>query len=176
MSLNQEQFALLSRGIIDLRGPIDEDSFDYVRSCITALVANDAPAVTVWITSDGGSIKYGLSIYDMLRNYPGYVTGLVIGKAYSIALVILQGCDERQAYANATVFLHDPIYTVGYSILAQHIKTQDISEFESMRRRMISILKQRSKLPLRQINRLCRDNTTLYADQAKKAGFLDVLV
>ena len=176
MSLNQEQFALLSRGIIDLRGPITEETFDYVRDCFTALVAQDCPSITVWITSDGGGINAGLSIYDILRNYEGYVTGLVIGKARSIALLILQACDERQAHANATVFLHDPIYTVGHAVLAQCIRTQDVGEFEAMRQRMIGILVEKSKLSRREVINLCRRKTTFYANEAKKHGFIDELI
>ena len=176
MSLNQEQFALLSRGIIDLRGTVTEDTFEYVRDCMTALVANDSPEITVWITSDGGSIDAGLNIYDMLRNYPGYVTGLVIGKARSIALVILQACDERQAHTNSTVFLHNPVYTVGHNILAQCIRAQDSREFLAMQRRMVRVLTDKSKLSHAEVTRLCRNNTNLYADKAKRVGFIDTLI
>lgn len=176
MSLTQEQFSLLSHGIIDLRGIVTEDTFDYARDCFAALVANDSPNITVWITSDGGSIEYGLGIYDILRNYEGWVTGLVIGRARSVALVILQACDDRQAYSNATVFLHNPIYTVGHEALAQYIRTKDAREFKAMRQRMMGILTSRCKISRREVAQMCNNETTLYVNQAKKAGFVDTLI
>lgn len=176
MNLTQEQFALLSRGIVDLRGNVTGDTFEYVRDCLTSLTAKDCPDITVWITSDGGSIDAGLNIYDMLRNYPGRVTGLVIGSARSIALVILQACNERQAYINSTVFLHDPVYMVGHAILAQCVRTQDTGEFDAMRQRMIAILVAKSKLSRSEVVKMCRRKTNLYADKAKQAGWLDTLL
>ncbi|MFA6466938.1 MAG: ATP-dependent Clp protease proteolytic subunit [Patescibacteria group bacterium] len=176
MHLNQEELALLSRGIVDLHGNVTGDTFEYVRDCLTSLAAKDYPDITVWITSDGGNIDAGLNIYDILRNYPGRVTGLVIGSARSIALVILQACNERQAHTNSTVFLHDPVYMVGHSILAQCVRTQDTGEFDIMRQRMIDILVAKSKLSRREVVKMCRQKTNLYADKAKKAGWIDTLL
>ena len=59
------------------------------------------------IRSDGGVITEGLSIYNQLRDYPGYIRGHVDVRAHSIASVIMLGADYLTASENATFLIHN---------------------------------------------------------------------
>jgi ATP-dependent protease ClpP protease subunit len=95
--LDAVQLGLLNEGIVEIAGDVDQEMAWYAREALQRLRARRATEVTVHITSGGGKIVYGLDIYDMLRLFPGRVTGVVYGAAVSAAAIILQGCAIRKS-------------------------------------------------------------------------------
>ena len=105
-NLSEVQLALLNKNIIDLQGNIDSDMALYIREAITRLIAKGSPNITLRITSDGGNVRIGLDIYDLLEDYPGEITGFVIGFARSMAAIILQVCNNRIASKHSHILIH----------------------------------------------------------------------
>ncbi len=87
-----------------LSGEVDDSMAD---RCITAfhLFDPNKPAL-VLLNSVGGSEIAGLAIYDTLKAHPSEVTIRVVGEACSMAAVILQAGDVREATRHSTIMTH----------------------------------------------------------------------
>jgi ATP-dependent Clp protease protease subunit len=107
--LTQIQLDLLQNGIIDLVGEVDFEMLKYVREALMRLLAKPiCQPLKLLISSDGGSVKEGLSIYDAIKSYPAPTVGIVCRAADSMAAIILQACDTRRCMEHATVLIHNP--------------------------------------------------------------------
>lgn len=83
-------------------------------SFIEDLQAVVADAITVRISSFGGSVPDGLAIYNALKRHPARITTCVDAVAYSIASLIACAGDDREMADNALMMIHAPwTYTSG---------------------------------------------------------------
>jgi ATP-dependent Clp protease protease subunit len=62
--------------------------------------------ITICINSAGGCVDLGLAVIDAIRACRSPVTGMVEANAESMAIIILQACDERVAYPNSLLMAH----------------------------------------------------------------------
>ena len=74
----------------------------------TALAAMDGKDITVRLNSFGGHVHAGEQVRAMIAGYPGSVTMIVEGAAYSAASLILMGADRREMSEGSTLMIHDP--------------------------------------------------------------------
>lgn len=87
-----------------LKGGVDDDMLDVATSALH-LFGQDSD-VLILLNSGGGDTFAGLAIYDLLQSHTGEVTVRVVGMAASMACVILQGGDVRQATRNSVLMHH----------------------------------------------------------------------
>jgi len=172
------QLALLEKGIINLQGEVDEDMFIYVRACLVALVVKDNPPIRIEIMSPGGSVTFGLIIYDLLRLYPGKKTGVVIGLARSIALIILQACDKRTSTRNSFVLFHHVARSnIDLGNLEDNKQLKKImEEMRADQKKIYLILEKKTKKSRGVIVALCKEDRELSAQEALKFGLIDQIV
>lgn len=106
--LTGEQWELLYRRIIDLRGPIDATMFAYAKEAISCLSEGGHPDVRIVLESRGGDNHYAVKLYQLFRNYPGTTIGVVPNFAFSGAVTVLQGCRLRMMASKANLLIHRP--------------------------------------------------------------------
>ena len=98
-----------SEAVIDVTGVI---GWDTEPMAFTQLVDQAREAgcelLTVRINSMGGFCYDGLAMGDCLRGCGMRTVGVVLGTAQSMAAYLLQCCDERVAFRNATIMIHQP--------------------------------------------------------------------
>lgn len=178
--LNVAQQTLLSKSIIEIRGNITQETADYVRECVSVLETVDNPPVRVIITSSGGDIIAGLDIYDMIANYTGMTTGVVIAEASSMAAVILQACKKRLAYANSRILIHDPaiLYLSIHTVRTNNSKFQKLlaKNDERIFSRTYRILAKRSGKTIPQVKKVCHKEEEMFADEALRFGLIDSII
>jgi ATP-dependent protease ClpP protease subunit len=71
------------------------------------LRAITAPAVDLHISSPGGAVFDGLTIFEAIRQHPARVTAYVDGLAASAASFIVQAADRRVMARNGVLLVHD---------------------------------------------------------------------
>jgi len=104
---------------ITIYGDVVTGMADEVRQAL-----GDGP-VTVRINSDGGSVREGLAIYNMLKDHPHQVTTVVEGGAFSIAAYIALAGDRRIISENGMMMVHGA-RTETFGNLQQHEQTLEM--------------------------------------------------
>lgn len=74
---------------------------------------SDKPITIHMISSTGGSLDYGLAIYDAMTASPCYLTVVNWSHAASMGAAILQGADERVMAPNSFLMYHKGITSSG---------------------------------------------------------------
>lgn len=169
------QLDLITRRVIDLAGEVDIEMAKYTRESLLRLRANGSPDIEVRITSGGGSVEFGLDIYDMVRLYEGKTRGVVFGQAASMAAVILQACSQRCAAENTRILIHHINRNqVTLDDMRQPKKIAKIhEEMEQRQKRLYEILSQRTGKSIARIRAVCVKNEDMTARQALDFGLID---
>ena len=108
---------LSAKRAICLSGPIDDAmaaAFSQQIMCLA--LDNRQRKIKLFITSDGGSIDAGMVIYDILQSSQPPIEINCIGKAYSMAAILLAcGRHGRYLLPHSRVMVHEPLIptTVG---------------------------------------------------------------
>lgn len=112
----------LAKGRVFVRGEITPALAADVSDAIS--YANDEDMqITVFIDSAGGDVSAGLSIIDAILSAKRDVTCICVGKAYSMASLLLMvgTAGKRYVYPHARVMIHEP-YTGGVGGTASNIR------------------------------------------------------
>ena len=100
---------MLQERVIMISTPIDDDLASLVVAELLLLQHQD-PERDIWmyINSPGGSVRAGLAIYDTMQLVTPDVCTVCVGRAASMATVLLAGGAKGKRYAlpNATIHSH----------------------------------------------------------------------
>ena len=101
---------LLSDRILLLEGMLDCENANELCMALLYLKKEDPKApITILINSEGGEISAGFMIMDCIRTCGVPVHTVCIGKAYSMAALILaSGTLSRSILPHGTVLIHEP--------------------------------------------------------------------
>lgn len=175
------QTHLLENDTIDIVGDIDGNMVIYVREAIVRAMSQPQAKQNQWLdllilmSSNGGSIPYGLDIYDLLKNYPGRTIGRVYSGANSMGAVILQACDWRQCLPHAGILIHNPWLdklTWDEAHNPEQLQKR-LNSLDHERQEMLEILSKRSGQTFDKIAEVCAKNTDLTAKEALELGLID---
>lgn len=72
------------------------------------LEASKGSPIQILFNSEGGDVKSGLDMYQMLLDYPGKTTGIIESLAASMASVIILGCDRVEMLPDTRFMIHPP--------------------------------------------------------------------
>jgi ATP-dependent Clp protease, protease subunit len=167
---------LLKDRIIFLGSAIDSDVANAIVAQLLFLAADDPDKdIQMYINSPGGSVSAGLAIYDTMQHIKPDVSTMCVGMAASMGAVLLTAGAKGKRYAlpNSEVMIHQPLGgTRGQAsdilIHAEHIlKT---------RKRLNSILSEKSGQPIEQIEKDTDRDNFLSADDAKAYGLIDEVI
>lgn len=110
--------ALIREKIIYLSGGIDEDTASIINAQLLYLnsVSEKEDTISLFISSGGGSVIHGLSIYDSMNYVVPDVATYCMGMAASMASILLSsGANgKRYAFPNSTIMIHQVASSLGY--------------------------------------------------------------
>lgn len=82
---------------------IDDDALDLILKSF--LLLGKGP-IRILLNSGGGDVSPGLAICDLIQKHPSKVTVEVVGRAESMAAVIMQAADIRKMHKNSHIMIH----------------------------------------------------------------------
>lgn len=94
---------------IRLSGNVNEDMMVQLHSGLMLLNTLGSEPITIFLTTNGGDIYAGLGIYDLIQLSPSPVSIVVVGFAFSMGAIILQGATSpggRLLLPHSTIMLH----------------------------------------------------------------------
>lgn len=163
---------------IYLYGTVGESFWGEEAFCASGVVAMldglDGP-LTVNLNSGGGVVHEGVTIYNLLRDYPGDVTINVQGIAASIASVIALAGDEIIMGEGAMVMIHDPaaFFVEGRGTEDDHMRTaRGLGKAATT---MANLYAKRTGLGLDEVREIMKAETYMDGPEAVAKGFATAL-
>ena len=176
----ERTYDIYSRLLIDRIIFIDEEITQHTASIVVAellfLEAQDPDKdINIYINSPGGEVAAGLAIYDTMRFIKPDISTICVGRAASMAAVLLSAGTKGKRYAlpNAEIMIHQPLG--GFQGQASDIKiTAD--HILDLKERLNRILAENTGQELSVIERdTDRDNYMTSADAAAY-GLIDKVI
>ena len=132
--------------------------------------------ISFYINSPGGSISAGMAIYDTMQYINCDVSTICVGMAASMGAFLLQAGapGKRMALPNAEIMIHQPLMS-GLQGQATDIKIH-ADHIIRMRKKLNSIMAQRTGQPLEIIERDTERDNFMTAEEAKAYGLIDKVI
>lgn len=166
---------LAKLGAVQITGFIDKGTVDELARVMLDFFLERRELILVLIFSNGGLLRPALEIFDLLRLFPGRKIGLVFGKAYSAASIILQACDKRYATPNSSILIHHGrCNEVNLDMLHSEDKLNAfLKEERELSEHTYSIFVNRTGKSRDEICSLCLRNTPIFVKEAIEFGLID---
>lgn len=130
----------------------DESAADIVQKLLYLDSLDHEKEITFYISTPGGSISAGMSIYDTMQLIKAPIKVVVTGIAMSMGSILLSGAKKgkRFLFPSARVMIHQPLIMgqMNGTAVELHIQAQ---EMEKMRRELNEILAKASGQPIEKI-------------------------
>ena len=120
--------ALHGNRLLYIAGTLDyEAALAFVRQVMYLTQEDAGQPIKLFINSDGGEIDAGMLIYDVLQANAAPIEVYCLGKAYSMAALLLCcGQHGRYLLPHSKVMLHEPL--IPYGVGGKSSSIQTISE------------------------------------------------
>ena len=137
--------------------------------------AIDMPHIQILLSTYGGCVYDGLSLYDAVKNSNTEVDITCFGKIMSMGIIILLSAKTRKAYRNTTFMIHE-----GSSGFIGKVADMEESLEESKRLREVifDIIEKETKIPKAKLNevRKSRMDWFLTAEEALEYGLITEII
>ena len=168
---------LLNDRVIILSEEVNATTASLVVAQLLYLEAQDPDKdISFYINSPGGSISAGMAIYDTMQYINCDVSTICVGMAASMGAFLLQAGapGKRMALPNAEIMIHQPLMS-GLQGQATDIKIH-ADHIIRMRKKLNSIMAQRTGQPLEIIERDTERDNFMTAEEAKAYGLIDKVI
>ncbi|MCG3769226.1 MAG: ATP-dependent Clp protease proteolytic subunit 1 [Nitrosomonadaceae bacterium] len=158
-----------------LNGEIELENYRYIVKEFSRLhhtLPKKAP-ITVCINSGGGQTSAGLGLYDMFKETSKHrsLRALVLGKAESMAAIILQAFPYRQVSTHSKVMLHGTSVQFGSMSIGNALSA--LEDFRRLDECMANIVAMRSGKSADLISELMQQDKHFTAEEAVSFGLAD---
>jgi ATP-dependent protease ClpP protease subunit len=157
---------------INFNAMVSEKTSQVLMSFVTEQIRKGEKEIYVLLSSQGGSVMHGITLYNFFRSLECKVTMHNIGIVDSIANVVFLAGSERYAVANSSFLFHG----VAHGIANANLGEKDLNELlVSLRRdqQLIGeIIAKNSKLQLEKVKSMFLEAKTLTPEEAKAQGMI----
>lgn len=168
------------RRVIELMGDITDPLANVlIRSIIQinqedeGIPVEERTPIKLLLSSDGGAVDAGFAMIDAIVCSKTPVYMINVGRQYSMAAIVGLAGHKRYAFKNSTFLIHDGSMTIRDS----GNKVHDFIKFDlSLEKRMKEFVITRTNVSTKMYNSKARDEWYLFADEAKKLGFIDGII
>ncbi len=160
---------LFKNRVISLFGEIDKDSTRSTVGKLLALAQESSDPITMYLSSPGGHVESGDSVYDVIRFIEPKVRIVGTGWVGSAAFLIYLAAERenRLALPNTRFLIHQPAGGFGGDAADIEIHAREIIK---MRSRINKIIAERTGQSLERIEQDTERDYWMTAEEAKEYG------
>lgn len=133
----------------------------------------EGEAIELHINSNGGSVKEGVAIYNLLKQKQNTKVGIVDGVAHSVAFLILQACETRKMCLGTTALIHN-MWMYCHGNATQLRKYAD--DLDDMMEANRQVFMERATISEEELKDLMEKETYLTPDKALEYGLIDEIM
>lgn len=130
----------------------------------------EGETIELHINSNGGSVKEGVAIYNLLKQKQNTKVGIVDGVAHSVAFLILQACETRKMCLGTTALIHN-MWMYCHGNATQLRKYAD--DLDDMMEANRQVFMERATISEEELKDLMEKETYLTPDKALEYGLID---
>ncbi|MFT8314438.1 MAG: ATP-dependent Clp endopeptidase proteolytic subunit ClpP [Clostridium sp.] len=167
---------LLKDRIVFLGEEVNDTTASLVVAQLLFLESEDPDKdISLYINSPGGSITAGMAIYDTMQYIKPDVSTICVGMAASMGAFLLTAGAKGKRFAlpNSEIMIHQPLG--GFQGQATDIGIH-ANRILSIKKKLNSILSERTGQPLETIERDTERDNFLEAVAAKEYGLIDEVI
>lgn len=160
-----------------LFGEVNEQMLDSFTKQMLYLNEDESSPVSIYINSQGGSVIYGLAIYDQIQGSPCAINMYCIGMAASMGAIILAGGQKGRRFIlpHSKVMIHEPLIDGGVGGSASTIKSTAESILKT-KRLTNGILAKHTGKTIEEIDKATDHDNFMTAKEAVEFGICDRIV
>lgn len=174
--MKDEQKKAFYTNIIPVVGRLEDEMVQEVINKLLELATVDKfSRLVLAINSGGGQVYQAFAIYDVATTLTKPVDTIVIGRAHSAAILVVQAGQKRYALPNSDFLLHE----VGTDFNTRLTPDELKFEFNTLKKvedRMFSILAKRCGQTEKKLFKDSRENKTFTATEALEYGLIDKII
>src|SRR3954462_13016217 len=166
---------LLKDRIVFLGSAVDDDVANIIIAQFLFLESEDPDKdIQLYVNSPGGVVTAGLAIYDTMQHVRCPVSTICIGKAASMAAVLLGAGEKgrRSALPNARIMIHQPLGGARGQATDIEIQAREIRHIKDV---LVGILVQCTGKSKDDIIRDIERDFYMGPAQAKEYGIIDLI-
>jgi len=168
------QQELLRKRHLFLYGVIDDNTAYTLAQQLIVLDSKNSDAITLWINSPGGSVTAGLAIIDVVTSLRSPVITAINGLAASMAGVISVCGSKRVMTRNSLWMSHDVLSYIGHEYVTKVIDRIEFAKWAQSK--VFEILRTRTKLTEKDLNKARVGELWLDASECLKKGVVDIVI
>lgn len=137
--------------------------------------AIDMPHIQMLMSTYGGCVYDGLSLYDAIKNSKTEVDITCFGKIMSMGIVLLLSAKTRKAYRNTTFMIHE--MTSGYLGKLADMEN-DLNESKRLQKTLWDIITSETKITQKQLDDIYEKKKDWYlsAEEALEYGLITEII
>ena len=141
----------------------------------TALQAIEMPHFQVLLSTYGGDVYDGLSLYDAIKNSKTEVDITCFGKIMSMGIIILLASKNRKAYRNTTFMIHE-ISSGAIGKLAD--LEESVDETKRLNKVLFDIIEKETKITKEQLEEVYikKQDWFFTAEEALELGLITEII
>lgn len=151
-------------------GSISDESVSRAIVALEIFDTTDGP-IRMVLYSGGGEVDAGFALYDAIRTNHNLVVCDCFGTIHSMAVLILQAASLRRISPECRFLLHEG--SAGVDNVPTRSLAQISHEIQTMHKRYVQIIADRSKGSIEDIESLCSKESYFNAEQAVALGIAD---
>jgi ATP-dependent Clp protease protease subunit len=163
---------------------INQSDEEWIRNLYNILNASCAkfdssvvemPHIQVLLSTYGGDVYDGLSLYDAIKNSNTEVDITCFGKIMSMGIIILLASKNRKAYRNTTFMIHE-ISSGAIGKLAD--LEESVDEAKRLNKVLFDIIEKETKITKKQLEEVYnkKQDWFLTAEEALKLGIITEII
>lgn len=177
--------------LLDLQNYIDDDTVAVVNKKILEINIDDeeytknvknmldidfeVPHINIMLSTYGGSVYDGLSLYDVIKHSKTPVDVTCMGKIMSMGIIIMLASSNRRAYKNTTFMIHQ-VSSGCFGRLED--MEEDIEETKRVNNLIFDIIAKNTKITKNKLNEIKKLKKDWYitAEEALELGLITEII
>lgn len=157
---------------VNLHAPINHNTAQNLMALCGQLVGQGKTEICLMLSSPGGSVASGFTLYNFLMSLPIKLTTHNIGNVDSIGNVIFLAGETRRACKHSTFMFHGAGIDVERMRFEEKNLREALDSLVADQKRMADLISSRSSLDAERARELFREAQTKDADMALTAGIV----
>jgi len=158
---------------VSFSAEISQQTSEALMGVCADLANKKAETIYLMLSTPGGSVMYGFTIYNFLRSLPVKVITHNIGNVDSIGNVIFLAGEERFSCPNATFMFHG----VGFDItqpmrFEEKLLRERMGSVLADQKRIAMLINERAGIKLEEVDKLFLEAVTRDPNYAKANGII----